>query len=388
MDYFHHLLSVFGKSHPLIVCLSEHWLHSFDSNFFKVFSDFECIINSVKDDPFFMPKSIRGKGGVALLWSKSLSRYISRVSFPCDDRIVGIRIAGSPNDIIVFSLYLPCQTGCTDNFKSVLDVLDSTFDLFPGATILFAGDLNADIGYSGNRIHHPSNEQGIILHRYLSKWDYISSHLHLAITDLVFTYDSEAHGSSSIIDHILCPKFFTTSFVNCYVLSENPLNMSDHLPVLAEFYICPHSSSPHSSFQLVSNAFIPPRWEGCNGDSILLYSSMVMRSLPIHPQIWSSDSIDLLISTVTDSLLSAASTHIPPKRFHTFVRPNWSPSLKFAQGNTKAAYCAWCAGGRPRVHSNYLFSRYKDFKRLFRQELRKYKRCQRDSFYNSLDLND
>ena len=385
VDYIKRLISIYNNSHPLVLCISEHWLYSYDSVLLKEFTGFKYVLNSVKDDPLYLPKSIRGKGGVALLWSDALSDHVSHFSFPSDDRIVGIRICCSPCDIILFSVYLPCRSGCTDNFKLVLDQLDSTFDLFPNVIILFAGDFNADLGFGHA---HPVNEQGAILHRYLSKWDYVSSHLVLASSGNVFTYESEAHGSQSIIDHILCPRFFADYLCTSHVLSEYPLNMSDHLPLFAQFRICPPVVSPPPLSSQMDANHVTPRWDRCPSEFLFNYSTLLKSSLPTCPISWSTDTIDSFVNCITSSLLSAASITISPKRFCKFVRPGWNTSLKIAQGNSKAAYRVWCANGRPRNRVNPLFSRYKECKRIFRRELRNYKRCQHDLFYNSLDLND
>lgn len=82
-----------------------------------------------------------------------------------------------------------------------------------------------------------ANEQSIILHRYLINWNYLSVHLHLSPTPLTSTYESEAHGSHSAIDHILCPSHCLSSFRSCFILEEDPSNTSDHLPILAEILV-------------------------------------------------------------------------------------------------------------------------------------------------------
>ncbi len=155
-------------------CISEHWLYSYDSILFKEFLAFDYSVQSVIDDPVYVPKTIRGKGGVALMWSKSISSYVSSLTVPGSERITGIRIQNVPNDI--FPVYLPCRSGCTDHFKMVLDELDSAFDLYLDTIIIAAGDFNADLGYTDNGIHFPPNEQGIILLRYIRKWDLSLSH--------------------------------------------------------------------------------------------------------------------------------------------------------------------------------------------------------------------
>jgi hypothetical protein len=146
-----------------------------------------------------MPQFIRGHGGTAIMWHQSLDGAVVPLEVPKSDRLVGIRILAAPIDIVIFSVYLPCRSGCTENFRQVLDELDSAFLLYPQARIILAGDFNADPGLLGGPFGNITNKQGTILGRYLSKWSYISAHLHFQPVLSVNTYESEAHSSSSTI---------------------------------------------------------------------------------------------------------------------------------------------------------------------------------------------
>ena len=97
-----------------------------------------------------------------------------------------------------------------------MDELDSCLLLYPSEVVIFAGDFNADPGWMIDGISsHPPNEQGKILKRYLQKWDFVSGHLKCSSWDSLLTYTSEAHGSLSCIDHILCPASFCQNLGDC-----------------------------------------------------------------------------------------------------------------------------------------------------------------------------
>ncbi len=87
------------------------------------------------------------------------------------------------------------------------------------------GDFNADLGNS----LHPPGEQGRILQKYLQRWSYVSTHVALSHGPL-HNYESDAHHTYSTIDHIVCPAFFLPSVLQSHVLTDHPLNLSDHLP--------------------------------------------------------------------------------------------------------------------------------------------------------------
>lgn len=80
--------------------------------------------------------------------------------------------------VFVISVCLPSCSGCTDDFKEALDQLEML--LPPVADIIVMGDSNADLGPIGgpNSNTQPS-EQEKILHRYLPRLNFVSTHLHL-----------------------------------------------------------------------------------------------------------------------------------------------------------------------------------------------------------------
>ena len=125
------------------------------------------------------------------------------------------------------------RTGCTDIFKESLEYLDSMINLLGYENDVFIlGDMNADLGLTGGPMAStPINEQGKILRQYLQRWNFLSAHLHLSPTPATSTYESEAHGSISTIDHILCPSHVLQSLSSCHVIKEEPSNNSDHLPI-------------------------------------------------------------------------------------------------------------------------------------------------------------
>ena len=80
-----------------------------------------------------------------------------------------------------FSVYLPRRSGCTV-FKEALDQLEAALLLLPrGVDIIVMGNFNAEsLGHLGGPMSCTQlNEQGRILHRYLTKWSFISTLLHL-----------------------------------------------------------------------------------------------------------------------------------------------------------------------------------------------------------------
>ena len=236
------------------------------------------------------------------------------------------------------------------------------------------------------------NEQGKILHRYLTKWNFISTHLHLQPTLSSYTYESDAHSTQSTLDHILCPKHMLSKIMSSYTIIEEPLNTSDHNPVFATMRNDhPSSHPPHGSN---ASSFSPPNWSASSKEDIhRLYTTPLqhslkplLRNMPLPSSLAHNPIlIDHFLQSFTSALLSA-STHIPSKSFHPHRSPGWNSSLKHASRVCKHHYRVWVAAGRPRDPSNPIRMAYKEGKKHFRSCLRLHRRLSAENFFASLDV--
>ena len=181
--YTHQLLN----QHDIFT-ISEHWLHTYELQSLQTlhpdFNFLSSVPPSEEDDLYCRPRYLRGHGGVAIAWRKSLDQHISKLDNSSSHRVVGISLQAQLRPICLLSVYLPTRTGCTDIFKESLDYLDSMINLLGYENDVFIlGDMNADLGLSGGPMAStPINEQGKILMQYLKRWNFLSAHLHLSPT--------------------------------------------------------------------------------------------------------------------------------------------------------------------------------------------------------------
>ena len=104
IDFLLYLINQYSS--PLILCISEHWLHSYEASYLsKAFPKFKFLIETIHEEHCFAPRLVRGRSGVAILWDSCLDPIISPVLSPRNDRVVGIRINHSPADLSYF-LYI------------------------------------------------------------------------------------------------------------------------------------------------------------------------------------------------------------------------------------------------------------------------------------------
>ena len=248
--YVQHILSHYSLD---FLAISEHWLHQYNlSVIHQLSNDYKFIAVAApeeEDTVFCVPRLIRGHGGVALGWRSESDGFVSPITSIATSRIIGIKFSVSQYTLYIISVYLPSRSGCTDVFKESLDQLEAMLMLLPsGAEVVIMGDFNADLGHLGGpRSCTQINEQGKILYRYISKWNFISTHLHLQTTASSITYESDAHSTLSTLDHILCPSFMLPKFISAYVIME-PLNISDHYPVFAALHCDYPSFTPPPPF--------------------------------------------------------------------------------------------------------------------------------------------
>ena len=374
-DYFRLILGSYD-----VFAISEHWLHDYLHLLNSFSSDY--VFHSVcspttEDSVWCRPRYLRGHGGVAIGWRKSLQN-ISKLDTSPSHRVIGIKLLSDPRPLCILSVYLPSRSGCTDDFRESLVCLDSLVNsLGYDNDIIILGDFNADLGPAGGpNCSTPSNEQGRILTHYLSRWNFLSTHLHLGSSVCSHTYESEAHGSFSTIDHILCPEHLLSSFHKSLVLEESALNTSDHLPLSCSlrltFYPVPRRKDLPTP---------PPRanWKKPSPDSIYsLYTVALDRDLstlppPVDGICDDPLMIDDVLTCITHKMKSISHRVIPFKLFKKHIVPGWNDTLRKAQRDAKLSYCAWKTAGKPRFGDPF-HSGYKLSKRTFRNLLRSHRK--------------
>ena len=194
--------------------------------------------------------------------------------------------------------------------------------------------------------------------------NYKSAHLHTSSSISSHTYTSEAHDSSSTIDHILVPEYLLSNFSSCRVIEDDPLNLSDHSPICVSLQVS-LLQTPSRASQSGSPQF-RPNWSKLSSSELLLgYTVEVESQLAKLPPpdlcslISSPSSIDSLLVSVTEILHSAARLHVPARRYLPFLKPGWTPELKRAHTRSKKLYKEWVRCGRPRCCTNPKRRRFK-----------------------------
>ena len=101
-------------------------------------------VPAVRDEDCFCGRS---KGGLAMIWNKMVSPYVTTRTFT--DRIGGLSISVNNVRILLLNIYMPCDYRNSDSlfeFRSVIEDIRNIFndELQDYDEIVFAGDWNAD----------------------------------------------------------------------------------------------------------------------------------------------------------------------------------------------------------------------------------------------------
>ena len=83
--------------------------------------------------------------GVAVLWRKSLSSYVSPLLV--DDSVIGVILSNASSRVLLLNVYMPCdmQTlDALDNYRSMLAKVGAILKEQNLSNVILVGDFNAD----------------------------------------------------------------------------------------------------------------------------------------------------------------------------------------------------------------------------------------------------
>ena len=177
-------------------------------------------------------QSGRPHGGIGILLRKNLSHVCSIVDLE-DCRLLALKITTVKANLYMVNVYLPYFSHENyDSYMYYLGKLNAIVSDLPSTKIAFLGDFNAHIN-------------GIFYKELVN----FCQNMNLVISDCkllgenskTFTFFSDAHNSTSWLDHVLSSHSMHSCIDSIAVLDKLPC--SDHLPVSISF-MCNWSKNP------------------------------------------------------------------------------------------------------------------------------------------------
>ena len=215
-----------------IILLQETWLPKQELGLLNALHEDFVSYGSSPIDLQSGPLIGRPYGGVAILYRKSIAHAVTCLE-SVNDRIISITISNAVGgSCILSSVYMPFFSNENfDNYIECLAELKNICDSSHSSMCIFGGDFNANLGTPFHTlIENFCADENLC----------IFDEKYLDHDDNVFTFLSDAHGSSSWLDHILCSRNAEPLLKNVAILYE--FISSDHFPVAFDIVITPYTS--------------------------------------------------------------------------------------------------------------------------------------------------
>ena len=163
----------------------------------------------------------RPYGGVAILIRKKLREYCNFLCYD-DPRIMGIEFKSITDCIYFMNVYMPYQ--CTDNYDCYVVYLEKSSAILEECTttkITIVGDFNAAVSTSvETELLALCESQNLV----------ISDYQLLGRLSEKFTFVSDAHSTTSWLDHFICSHDLHQRITTLHILDKTPC--SDHMPIM------------------------------------------------------------------------------------------------------------------------------------------------------------
>lgn len=336
-----------------VVFLQEHWLVKQNLDYLKTISnDYDAFGVS----PIDLAENIlvgRPKGGVAVMWRKSLGDAIRAVDFD-DPRIIGLRMESNGESWMFINVYLP--TDCVENLEEMIECIGKL-----SAIILECNTSN--IAVIGDWNARPGKPFWHILNQFCIDMDMICIDS-VRLPPDTYTYVSNAHGTTSWLDHCVvstaASRHITSMSVKYdYVISDhkplsltmdinpsNPLLIPTplQLPLADTPTGCIHwdKLTPLQQLQytnesgiLLSNIQIPHHLVVCNGCTDSHHSELLKQ----------------YYDDITSCLKSAAVpliTHHNDENCNSYNVPGWNTCVSELYAISREAFLQWRIQNSPK----------------------------------------
>jgi hypothetical protein len=298
-------------------------------------------------------------GGLAVMWRKTLGSYCKPITYDDEVRIMGLEISSESTRLLILNFYMPfCSSDNFDDFVFYLNKLNSFVSNADTPLVYAIGDFNADIVKKHNLF-------GKELVKFCQEEGFIISD-NICLPEETYTFHSEAHGSKSWLDHIIC-----TNSAHSLVCDVNVCYnyvTSDHVP------LCFNINLQYSVYNTMSEQNYESSGINCKvqwdklscvdlhhyhtsseqnllsivTDVTLLNCKDVTCSDPLHIAAI-NNLYDNIVSALLGAELELGSNHNNNnnKKRYTQV-PGWTDHCKDAHTDARVAFLQWRASGSPK----------------------------------------
>ncbi len=325
-----------------IVCVQEHWLSSVDEgSLSNLNSDFLMVASYAVDN--VLGKGIlkgRPYGGVAIFVRSSI---IQNFEIICkSDRVIVLKL----NNILVCNVYMPCNDD---------ELFNCTLGLICDAIINRSVDVNywLVLGDFNLKFNKP-NSIWETFNVFIQSCDLCLTIDFLPIESRI-TYRHHSLNQSSMIDYILVSKNLCDLISNVEI-QDSGLNLSDYLPVIAQFNV--NFNSVNSTYngrivKVVESIVKSLRWD--KADLSKYYEATYVNVYPIYLELCRICELSVLddpvfvIQKIYNDIIDALheSDNAIPRVSANFFKHWWNSSLDVLKDISIDCCNLWAAVGKP-----------------------------------------
>ena len=298
----------------------------------------------------------RPYGGLAILIRRKI-RPICDFIFYDDTRIMGIQIKNRDECLYFVNVYLPYQ--CPDNYDlyvEYLGKLSAIIEDYDSSKVGIIGDFNAAVGttFEGELLEVCTHHELII-----------SDYEHFGRNSSQFTFVSDAHSTTSWLDHIICSFNLFTILSDLCILDKLP--SSDHLPIgcnlCFDLDTCMSTPSVSDSCD-VKLPTMKCQWSKASDVEIEYYRMKSYISLDtifipdvvkcVNNNCSSKEhqgQLDSYFTSISDALDLTSKQTIPTSKIKCpseYIVPGFNDYLKDLHDSARNSYLVWKQNGKPR----------------------------------------
>ncbi|CAG2200520.1 unnamed protein product [Mytilus edulis] len=359
-----------------IAVLSEHKLFNHSLKFLNTLdTNYHSI--GIADTNINIETCKCGKGGVAIMYKKTLKFNIKPINCPVSERLLGIEIQCNENySIFVFSVYLPADSNM-QNYKYELNIVEDYVNNYAKfGPVIVAGDFNTSCRVTD--LERTNVNKSIIFSDFILRNNIVPINASSLCDPSSFTFIP----TRTVLDYFLVSEELANDVTFCENIPEGTLSLtSDHLPVFLQLSIpCVANSSNGGNT-------VWPSWRKASDSSLHAYNELTneiavdLLDMPLSTFL----DLDTLASKLTDKLKECANITIPSGSFNPNTKPYWSDQVKQAHKAERLARRTWINHGRPRGKSFPSYVEYKSAKNEFRNRQRFAYNAYMDNTYREID---
>ena len=182
-----------------------------------IHSNYNCF--GVSDNDLKTPSNRKvGKGGVALLWHRSLDHQVSPLDID-SDRICGVQYRVSQSlHFYILQVYAPSSNHPIQEFRDFIDylyIIISTY--WQNGVVVMMGDFNAHL--QGKVFIKTTDDRGRYLSDMMESFNLVSLDSLPSCSGTFASFVSYDDAYASLIDHVLLPVERLDTVISCKILS-------------------------------------------------------------------------------------------------------------------------------------------------------------------------